>query len=212
DMCGAAAVLGAAEALGHLAPKGVEVHFIVPTAKNSVSDEAYTVNEIIKGYGGKTVEILNTDAEGRLILADALAYTTQLGVDAIIDLATLTGSCVVALGEHYSALFSNNAELTAALQTASSESGDRLWHMPLDEKLREKLKSPVADIKNVGDRWGGAITAALFLREWVGDSIWAHLDIAGPAINEHELPTTPKGGSGVGVAVLTAYALNAARR
>ena len=211
DMGGAAAVLGAAEAIGRLAPEGVEVHFIVPTAKNNISEDAYTVNEIIKGYGGKTVEILNTDAEGRLLLADALAYASELGVDAIIDLATLTGACVVALGEHYSALFSNNGDLTQALLTASSESGDRLWHMPLDDRLRDKLKSPVADMKNVGDRWGGAITAALFLREWIGDSNWAHLDIAGPAINEQDLPTTPKGGSGAGVAVLTAYALNAAR-
>ena len=112
----------------------------------------------------------------------------------------------MALGEQYSGLFSNTKTLATQLLAAAERSGERLWHMPLDEKLREKLDSPVADLKNIGDRWGGAITAALFLKEWVGDTTWAHLDIAGPAINEQDLPTSPKGGSGVGVAVLTTFA------
>ncbi len=206
DMAGGAAVLGAAEALGRIKPDGVEVHFIVPSASNRVSNNAYTVNEIIKGYGGKTVEIINTDAEGRLLLADALAYAVELGADEIIDLATLTGACVVALGENYTALFSNNDGMAAAVLAAASTSGERFWHMPLDERLRDKLKSAHADMKNVGDRWGGAITAALFLKEWVGETHWTHLDIAGPAFLDAEGSLGPKGGTGHGVAALVAYA------
>jgi len=205
DMAGGAAVLGAAETLGQLRPAGVEVHFIVPSATNRVSSNAYTVNEIIKGYGGKTVEINNTDAEGRLLLADALAFAAELGVDEIIDLATLTGACVVALGEQYSAIFSNNKDLSQNLVNAASDAGERIWPMPLDEKLRDKLKSPVADMRNTGDRWGGAITAALFLKEWVGETAWAHIDIAGPAFTEAELPISPKGGTGAGVALLVRH-------
>ena len=206
DMAGGAAVLGAAEAIGRLAPANVEVHFLVPSASNRVSSNAYTVNEIIKGYGGKTVEIMNTDAEGRLVLADALAYAVELGADEIIDLATLTGACVVALGEHYTAMFSNDDGMAADLLEAASAAGERFWHMPLDERLRDKLKSPHADMKNVGDRWGGAITAALFLKEWVGETRWSHLDIAGPAFLEAEGSLGPKGATGHGVAALVAYA------
>ena len=205
DMAGGAAVLGAAETIGKLAPQGVEVHFIVSSAENRVSNDAYTVNEIIKGYGGKTVEINNTDAEGRLCLADGLAYANELGVDEIINLATLTGACVVALGEQYSACFSNNDAFARRVLDAASEAGERIWHMPLDEKLRDKLKSPVADMRNTGDRWGGAITAALFLKEWVGETNWVHLDIAGPAFTETALPLGPKGGTGAGVATLVKH-------
>jgi leucyl aminopeptidase len=206
DMCGGAAVLGAAESIGRLKPEGVEIHFIVAAASNMVSKDAYTVNEIILGYGGKTVEIANTDAEGRLCLADALAFASELDVDEVIDLATLTGACVVALGEQYSALFSNNQHMATDLLSSSREAGERIWHMPLDAKLRDKLKSPVADMKNIGDRWGGCITAALFLKEWVGDKRWAHLDIAGPASLENDSPIGHKGASGVGVSTLVAYA------
>ncbi len=207
DMCGSAAVLGAAESIGRLQPEGVEIHFLVASAANMVSKEAFTVNEILKGYGGKTVEINNTDAEGRLCLADALAYAVELDVDEIIDLATLTGACVVALGEQYTGMFCNNEQMASGVLGAASAAGERLWRMPLDERLRDKLKSSVADMKNTGDRWGGAITAALFLKEWVGDKAWTHLDIAGPAMVEGENPLSPKGGSGVGVATLVSYAL-----
>ncbi len=208
DMCGAAAVFGAAETIGRLAPAGVEIHFIVPTASNMVSAGAFTVNEIIRGYGGKTVEITNTDAEGRLLLADALAYASELGVDEIVDLATLTGACVVALGEQYSGLFSNDDAMAGRITAASKAAGERMWHMPLDAKLRDKLKSPVADMKNAcTDRWGGAITAALFLKEWIGDKRWTHLDIAGPAFLENDSPIGQKGASGVGVATLVGYTL-----
>jgi leucyl aminopeptidase len=171
-----------------------------------VSGEAYLLNEIITGYGKKTVEINNTDAEGRLLLADALAYAVELGVDEIIDLATLTGACVVALGEHYSAVFSNTDDMAQGVLSASREAGERMWHMPLDDRLRDKLKSGSADMKNTGDRWGGAITAALFLREWVGDTTWTHLDIAGPSFTEQDAALTPRGGTGVGVATLAFYA------
>jgi leucyl aminopeptidase len=206
DMAGAAAVLGAAEVVGRRKPAGVEVHFIVPSAVNMVSGDAYLLNEIITGYGKKTVEINNTDAEGRLLLADALAYAAELGVDEIIDLATLTGACVVALGEHYSALFSNREEMAQRVLAASQEAGERLWPMPLDARLKDKLKSVSADMKNAGDRWGGAITAALFLQEWVGEVSWTHLDIAGPSFAEADAPLTPRGGTGVAVATLARYA------
>jgi leucyl aminopeptidase len=206
DMAGGAAVLGAAEAIGRLQPEGVEIHFLVPSASNRISSNAYTVNEIIKGYGGKTVQIINTDAEGRLLLADALAYAVELGAEEIVDLATLTGACVVALGEHYTGVFSNDDDMASALLDAAAEAGERFWRLPLDPRLRDKLKSDVADMKNCGDRWGGAITAALFLKEWVGDTTWCHLDIAGPAFLEAEGSLGPKGGTGHAVATLVTYA------
>jgi leucyl aminopeptidase len=167
-----------------------------------INGDAFLLNEIIRGYGGKTVEINNTDAEGRLILADALAYAVELGVDEIVDLATLTGACVVALGDYYTGLFSNNDAAARKVLDASAAAGERVWQMPLDERLRDKLKSGVADMKNTGDRNGGAITAALFLREWVGDKPWVHLDIAGPALAEGDTPLYPRGGTGVGVTTL----------
>jgi leucyl aminopeptidase len=202
DMGGAAAVLGAAESIGRLQPADVEIHFLVPSTANMINGDAFLLNEIIRGYGGKTVEINNTDAEGRLILADALAYAVELGVDEIVDLATLTGACVVALGDYYTGLFSNNDAAARKVLDASAAAGERVWQMPLDERLRDKLKSGVADMKNTGDRNGGAITAALFLREWVGDKPWVHLDIAGPALAEGDTPLYPRGGTGVGVTTL----------
>lgn len=211
DMAGAAAVLGSAKTIGELKPAGVEVHFIVPTAANMISSGSYTVNEIIRGRGGKTVEINNTDAEGRLLLADALSYGADLDVDEIIDLATLTGACVVALGEHTTALFSNDDEVADTLLASARAAGERFWHMPLDDKLADKLKSSVADMKNTGDRWGGAITAALFLKKWVGDKKWAHLDIAGPAFLDKDTPLGPKGGTGVAVSALAMHALRAGK-
>ncbi|MBW2737011.1 MAG: leucyl aminopeptidase, partial [Deltaproteobacteria bacterium] len=211
DMAGGAAVLGAAKSIGELKPAGVEVHFIVPSAANMVSAGAYTVNEVIRGRGGKTVEINNTDAEGRLLLADAISYATELDVDEIIDLATLTGACVVALGEHTTALFCNDEKVAKGILASALAAGERFWRLPLDEKLHDKLKSSVADMKNTGDRWGGAITAALFLKEWVGDKKWAHLDIAGPAFLDKDTPLGPKGGTGVGVSALALHALRSGK-
>ncbi len=206
DMAGAAAVLGAAEAIGALKPAGVEVHFIVPTAENMVSGSAMLVQDVYKGYGGQTVEVLNTDAEGRLILADALAYAQEYSPDTIIDLATLTGACVVALGDHTTGLFTDDEGLYGQLTDAAAVSHEDLWRLPLHAKLDAQLDSHVADMKNIGGRTGGAITAALFLKRWVKLDRWAHLDIAGPAYTEQPSEGASAGGTGVGVATLVALA------
>jgi leucyl aminopeptidase len=208
DMGGAAAVLGAARAIGMLAPEGVEVHFIVPTAENSVSSTAYRPNDIIRGLGGKTVEIHNTDAEGRLILADALTYAQRLKPDEMIDLATLTGACVVALGEHTAGLFSNDESMVEGIMAASKTVSEDFWRLPLNSKLDSLLDTPMADMKNVGPRWGGAITAALFLKRWVDMDAWAHLDIAGPAMADKDTDLGSQGGTGFAAATLTAYVLS----
>ena len=148
---------------------------------------------------GKTVEIINTDAEGRLVLADALAYARELAPDYIIDHATLTGACMVALGTYRAGLFSNDGALRKAYQKAAEQSGEHCWYMPLDEELRDQLKSPIADLKHTGSRYGGSITAALFLREFVGKARWVHMDIAGPAYYPDARGIHPKGGTGFGV-------------
>lgn len=202
DMAGAAAVIGAAKAIGKLRPANVEVHFIVPTAENAISHNSFKPQDIFRGYGGKTVEIQNTDAEGRLLLADALAYAGKQGVDTIVDLATLTGACVVALGEHTAGLFSNSDALAQDLLAASERAGEHLWRMPLTEKLDSLLDTPHADMRNIGGPWGGAITAALFLKRWVEIETWAHLDIAGPAFTDKVGDVSEEGGTGFGVSTL----------
>lgn len=201
DMAGGAAVLGAMKAIGHIRPNAI-VHGIVPAAENLISGAGYKPGDVIKAFNGKTVEIMNTDAEGRLILADALGWAVKLGATRIIDLATLTGACMIALGPHTAALFANNDGLRDALKQASEKVGEDLWPMPLNAKLRSMLKSPIADMKNIGERWGGAITAALFLKEFIGDAAWAHLDIAGPASIDKPEPGLPRGGTGFGVLTL----------
>lgn len=211
DMAGAAAVLGAAKAIGELKPEHVEVHFVVPAAENAINGNAMKPQDIIRGYGKKTVEIQNTDAEGRLILADALAYIQEQKVDTIIDLATLTGACVVALGETTAGMFSNSETLVAELAAASAATGEDLWRMPLTKKLDKTIDTHTADMKNVGPRWGGAITAALFLKRFVDLEDWAHLDIAGPAFAESETSTSPAGGTGFGVGTLVQFTLNRAK-
>lgn len=205
DMGGGAAVIGAAKAIGILRPKNIEVHFVVPSAENAIANNSYKPQDIFRGYGGKTVEIHNTDAEGRLLLADALAYTCEQGVDTIVDLATLTGACVVALGEHTAGLFTNDDELATGLLDASAKAREHLWRMPLTDKLNSLLDTPNADMKNVGSRWGGAITAGLFLKRWVDIDRWAHMDIAGPAFTDKEGDYTGEGGTGYGVATLVEF-------
>jgi leucyl aminopeptidase len=205
DMGGAAAVLGAAHFVGETRPEGVEVHFVVPTAENAIASNAYKPQDIFRGYGGKTVEIHNTDAEGRLILADAIAYTCELGVDTLIDLATLTGSCVVALGSLTAGLFTDDDELATDLLGAADRAGEDLWRLPLIPELDEELDTPHADMKNLGSRWGGAITAALFLGRWVDGPRWAHLDIAGPAFQEKKTVFCGVGATGYGVATLAEF-------
>ncbi|KGQ21136.1 leucyl aminopeptidase [Thermus filiformis] len=203
DMAGAAAVLGAMRAVAQLRPS-LEVRAYIAAAENMISGSAYRVQDILKSYSGKTIEVLNTDAEGRLTLADALAYAEKEGAEAIVELSTLTGAAVVALGEKVAALFSTDPRLERRLLQAAKEAGEKVWPMPLEEAYREKLKSEFADLKNVGDRGGGAITAALFLAEFVKVP-FAHLDIAGPAYASKPHPLGPVGGTGFGVRTLLRF-------
>lgn len=205
DMGGAAAVLGAAKAIAKLQPEGVEVHFISATTENMVSGHAMRPGDILTASNGKTIEVNNTDAEGRLTLADALVYADKLGVDAMIDLATLTGACVVALGDDIGALFSQDEELAKGLTDAATLSGEKIWQMPMEDKYFEGLKSVVADMKNTGPRAGGSITAALFLKQFVTETPWAHLDIAGPVWSEKENGYNSPGATGYGVRMLVEW-------
>ncbi len=204
DMSGGAAVLGTMRAIAALKPR-VQVTGYVPSSENMPSGTAQKPGDIISYRNGKTVEVLNTDAEGRLILADALICAVEDKPDVIIDLATLTGACMVALGSRVAGLFSNNQQLTDALLASGKETGEQLWPMPLVKDYKDDIKSPIADIKNIGGGYGGAITAALFLEEFVSDVPWAHLDIAGPAFSERALPYAPRGGTGFGVRTLVQY-------
>ena len=205
DMSGAAAVLGVMRALPLLkAP--VEVHGLIAATENMPSGSSFRPGDVLRAMNGTTIEIGNTDAEGRLTLADAICYARErIKPDEIIDLATLTGACVIALGPQCSGLLTNDNSLARRLLGAAESAGERVWQLPLIEEYREGLKSEVADINNVGQRGGGAITAALFLKEFAGDTPWAHFDIAGPAFTERETPLAPKGGTGVAVRTLLAY-------
>lgn len=205
DMAGAATVLGVFRALAEIKPQ-IEVHGIIPAAENLVSGRAIKPGDVVRAMNGKTVEILNTDAEGRLILADALSYIGKQKWDAVIDVATLTGACMVALGEQVAGLFSNDRKLEQEVMEAAKREGEMVWPMPLVEEYQELIKSQIAEIQNVSkSKWGGAITAALFLKEFVPqNTAWAHLDIAGPAFEEkgEVLPYVPIGGTGFGVRTL----------
>ncbi len=209
DMGGAAAVLGLMVAVASLRPN-VEVHCIIGSAENMPDGAAYRPGDIFGSLDGKTVEIINTDAEGRLVLADALAYARKLEPDVIVDAATLTGACVVALGKTWSAFYTGDDKLARQVDKAAAEAGENLWRMPLIEELREQLKSDVADLKHTGERWGGSISAALFLREFVGDVPWIHCDIAGPALSDNARGVTPKGGTGHAVLTFLRFVENSA--
>ncbi|KPQ33792.1 MAG: leucyl aminopeptidase [Phormidesmis priestleyi Ana] len=204
DMGGAAAMLGAAKAIAQLKPD-VEVHFISAVTENMISGHAMRPGDILTASNGKTIEVNNTDAEGRLTLADALVYADKLGVDAMIDLATLTGACVVALGDDIAALFSPDEELSESLSKAAELSGEKLWPMPMEDKYFEGLKSVVADMKNTGPRAAGSITAALFLKQFVKNTRWAHLDIAGPVWSDKESGYNSPGATGYGVRMLVQW-------
>jgi leucyl aminopeptidase len=207
DMGGAAATLGAAKAIGQLKPD-VEVHFISAVTENMISGKAMHPGDILTASNGKTIEVNNTDAEGRLTLADALVYADKLGVDAIVDLATLTGACVVALGEDIAGLFTPDDDVASQLQTAADNAGEKLWRMPMEDKYFEGLKSGIADMKNTGPRYGGSITAALFLKQFVKDTPWAHLDIAGPVWADKENGYNSAGATGFGVRTLVSWVLS----
>jgi leucyl aminopeptidase len=201
DMGGGAATLGVAKAIGQLKP-AIEVHFICAATENMISGRALHPGDILTASNGKTIEVNNTDAEGRLTLADALVFAENLKVDAIVDLATLTGACVVALGDDIAGLWSPDETLANQLKEASDLAGEKVWQMPLEEKYFEGMKSPLADMKNTGPRAGGSITAALFLKQFVKETPWAHLDIAGPVWADKESGINNTGATGFPVRLL----------
>jgi leucyl aminopeptidase len=201
DMAGAAVVLGTLSAAAALGIER-EIHGIVPATDNMPGGNAVRPGDVVRSYQGTTVEVLNTDAEGRLILADALAYAAELEPEVIIDHATLTAACMVALGPRRAGVFASDSGWANRYVQAARRAGEAVWHMPLAEELRESLKSDVADVKNIGGSWGGAITAALFLREFVKKVPWVHVDIAGPAFLDKPHKFHPKGGTGFGVLTL----------
>ena len=202
DMSGAAAVLATMAALPDLAPR-VAVTAIVPATENMPGGRAVKPGDVLKIRNGKTVEVLNTDAEGRLVLADGLSLAVEEGVDAVIDLATLTGACIVALGPDVAGLMGNDEGWTGQVRAAADRAGEPVWPLPLPDDYRKLIDSDVADVKNISSgRYGGALTAGLFLKEFVGDVPWAHLDIAGPARSGEDDGYLRKGGTGYGVRTL----------
>lgn len=206
DMCGGAAVLGAMRAISKLKPS-IPVTGFVPTVENAVGGKAQRPGDIVKSFNGKTVEVLNTDAEGRLILIDALEYARRQGCTHLVDAATLTGAIVVALGHINTGAFTNNAGMLGRVLAAARAEGEKMWPMPLEEDYKELLKSAFADIANIGGRWGGAVTAAWFLREFVEDTPWVHLDIAGTAWITEPKPYMAKGPTGVCVRTFAKLAM-----
>lgn len=205
DMGGGAAVLGAMEAIGQLKPK-VNVLAVVPSTENMPSGKAYKPGDVIKSMSGKTIEILTTDAEGRLILADGITYAKQLGASRLIDAATLTGAVVLALGSVATAAMTNEGNFLEDFLKSSKKAGEKVWHMPTFDEYKEQIKSEIADLKNSGGRPAGSITAALFLESFAEDTPWIHLDIAGTAWSEKETVLSPKGGTGVMVRSLVQIA------
>ncbi len=207
DMGGSAAVIGVMKAIAELEPD-VEVHGFIGAAENMLGGSACKLGDIITYRNGKTVEIHNTDAEGRLVMADCLCVASELGLDGLVDIATLTGACVVALGEHYTGLFTQDDAMATALLASADAAGEGLWRMPLPDFYKDKLKGEWGDIKNVGGRAAGATTAGLFLSEFVENTPWAHLDIAGPAFLDKTTRHFVSGGTGAMVPTLTRWILS----
>jgi leucyl aminopeptidase len=206
DMAGAAAVMAAIGAIARLKPK-INVSAMVPAVENLPGGGAYRPGDVLTTMTGITVEVISTDAEGRLILADALGYAVKLKAERIVDVATLTGACITALGDVYSGAFGNNQKFMGKVLAAAETAGEPAWQMPIHDEYKEQLKSVVADIKNVGGRMAGAITGALFLAEFVGDIPWVHLDIAGTSAASKERGHLAKGATGIPVATLVNLAL-----
>jgi leucyl aminopeptidase len=204
DMSGGAVVIAAMDAIAQMKP-AVNVTALIPATENLPGGKALKPGDVLKASNGKTIEVVNTDAEGRLILADALSYAVRNGLSPIVDLATLTGACHIALGDLYAGLFSNDSALAGRLIKAAGDGGEKLWQLPLPEEYRDLNKSEIADIKNSGGRYGGAITAALFLQEFVSDTPWAHIDIAGPFMTDKVRGALVKGATGYGVRTLVRF-------
>ena len=209
DMSGGAAVLGTMEAVGDL-DLPLNVVALVPATENLPGGDAFKPGDVLQMHSGKTVEIVTTDAEGRLILADALSYARRYEPSAVVDCATLTGACHVALGDYASGLMGNDEDLIAEIQTAGEASGERAWPLPLFDEYTEQIRGDVADIKNSGGRYGGALTAGAFLKEFA-DYPWAHLDVAGTAYGKKGNSYTPKGATGTPARLLVAFLLGRTR-
>ncbi len=205
DMAGAAAVVAATIAVARLALP-VNILTLAPLAENMPSSTAIRPGDVLRAKNGKTIEVVNTDAEGRLVLADALSHAVDLGATHIVDLATLTGACLVALGTSVAGLMSNHDEFAGQIDAAAKQVGERLWRLPLDDDYEELIRSGIADMKNSGGRYGGSITAAKLLQHFVAEKPWVHLDIAGPAFAEKETSYQDAGGTGFGVRTLVELA------
>lgn len=206
DMAGGAMMIGAMDALAQLRPN-VPVTAVIPSVENMPGSQAQRPGDVVTTRSGTTVEVLNTDAEGRLILADALTYANEQGCTHLVDAATLTGAIVVALGHEHSGLFSNDSAWRQRVLDAAATAGEQLWPMPIGTGYTKLLKSPIADLANIGPRWGGACSAAAFLERFAGKTPWVHLDIAGTAWFEENLPYAPKGPSGKGVRTMVNLAM-----
>jgi leucyl aminopeptidase len=201
DMAGGATMLGVMQAIAQMKPN-VRVTALIPATENMPSGNAFKPGDVITSMSGKTIEILNTDAEGRLVLADALTYAKQLGCTVLIDAATLTGACMVALGNITTGVFGWNKEWVDRVLAAANAAGEKMWQLPVDDDYRDLYKSSIADLANTGGRYGGAITAAMFIGEFAGDTPWVHLDIAGTRWANDEKPYRAKGPTGHGVRTL----------
>ena len=207
DMGGGGATLGTAKAIAQLRPN-VEVHFICAATENMISGKAMHPGDILTASNGKTIEVNNTDAEGRLTLADALVFAEKLNVEAIVDLATLTGACIVALGDDIGGLWSRDQTLADQIKAAADKAGEKFWQMPMEAKYFDGIKSKIADMKNTGPRAGGSITAALFLEKFIDKTPWAHLDIAGPVWADKQNGVHNAGATGYPVRTLVQWVLN----
>jgi leucyl aminopeptidase len=209
DMSGAAAVISAMDAIATLGSNN-EIHVVAACCENLVSGRAYKLGDVLVSMDGTTVEINNTDAEGRLTLGDAITYArTKIQPDELFDFATLTGACMVALGPYTAGVMSDHDNLVRSWMSVAERTGEDMWRLPLTTRLREQLKSPIADLRNTGDRFGGAITAGLFLKTFAKDTPWVHVDIAGPASLTTTRPAQPKGGTGFAVSTIVEYATKA---
>ena len=207
DMSGAACVLGVMSAIAKLKPD-VEVHGIIAACENMPSGTSYKPGDILTAKNGKTIEVDNTDAEGRLTLADALCYASELGVDEVIDIATLTGACLVALGTVASGIMGNDKEMINRVIETAKSSGETYWELPMFPEYKDSLKSDIADMKNTGSRYGGASAAGVFLQEFVNGPKWCHIDIAGTAFLEKPQKEFIAGATGAGVRTLLNYVKN----
>jgi len=208
DMGGAAVVISAIVAVAKL---NLPLHVValVPSAENMPSGSACKPGDILTAMSGKTIEVLNTDAEGRLILADALHHAKSYNPDAIVDFATLTGACLVALGCDIIGIMGNSQSLLSKIKSASARTDEAVWELPLNDDFKKEIESDVADIKNIGSRYGGTITAGAFLNYFVGDDVpWVHCDIAGPTWSDKEKPIAPKGATGVGIRMIVDFLSN----